>query len=39
VLFRSKDILNLTTDAQYDLYIKTDLTKHIQQTIKSLIVL
>jgi AcrR family transcriptional regulator len=34
-----KDILNLTTDAQYDLYIKTDLTKHIQQTIKSLIVL
>ena len=34
-----KDILNLTTDAQYDHYIKTDLTKHIQQTIKSLIVL
>lgn len=34
-----KDILNLTTDAQYDHYIKTDLTKHIQQTIKSLIVI
>ena len=34
-----KEILNLTTDAQYDHYIKTDLTKHIQQTIKSLIVL
>ncbi|KAB1157623.1 TetR/AcrR family transcriptional regulator [Flavobacterium luteum] len=31
------EILNLNTDEQYNQYIKTDLTKHIQQTIKSLI--
>lgn len=33
-----KEILDLTTEEQYNHYIKNDLTKHIQQTIKSLIV-
>lgn len=31
------EILKLTTDSAYDHYIKTDLTKHIQQTIQSLL--
>lgn len=33
-----KDVLNLKTEEQYDQYILNDLTKHIQQTIKSLLV-
>ena len=33
-----KDVLNLKTEEQYDQYILSDLTKHIQQTIKSLLV-
>ncbi|PWA04337.1 TetR/AcrR family transcriptional regulator [Flavobacterium psychrotolerans] len=33
-----KEILDLNTEEQYNHYIKNDLTKHIQQTIKSLIV-
>ncbi len=33
-----KEILNLNTEEQYNIYIKNELTKHIQQTIKSLIV-
>lgn len=32
-----KEILNLETEADYDKYIKTELTSHIQQTIKSLL--
>ena len=32
-----REILNLNTEEQYNTYIKNDLTKHIQQTIKSLI--
>lgn len=32
-----REILNLDTEEQYDYYIKNDLTKHIQQTIKSLL--
>lgn len=32
-----KEILNLETEADYDKYIKTELTTHIQQTIKSLL--
>ena len=32
-----EDILGLDTDEKYNLYIKNDLTKHIQQTIKSLL--
>lgn len=34
-----KEILNLNTEEQYNTYIKNDLTKHIQQTIKSLILI
>jgi AcrR family transcriptional regulator len=33
-----EDILNLKTEETYNNYIKTDLTKHIQQTIKALLV-
>lgn len=33
-----EDILELKTDLQYNNYIKNDLTKHIQQTIKALLV-
>ena len=33
-----EDILNLKTEVQYDNYIKNDLTKHIQQTIKALLI-
>lgn len=33
-----EEILNLKTDEDYDNYVKTDLTKHIQQTIKSLLI-
>ncbi|TDD95228.1 TetR/AcrR family transcriptional regulator [Flavobacterium cellulosilyticum] len=33
-----EEILDLKTDTQYDNFIKTDLTKHIQQTIKALLV-
>lgn len=33
-----EDILGLNTDTQYNNFIKTDLTKHIQQTIKALLV-
>lgn len=32
------DLLNLDTDEKYNNYIKIDLTKHIQQTIKALLV-
>jgi len=32
-----EEILGLTTDEAFDNYIKTDLTKHIQQTIKALL--
>lgn len=32
-----KEIMNLETEADYDKYIKTELTSHIQQTIKSLL--
>lgn len=33
-----EDILNLKTEEAYNNYIKTDLTKHIQQTIKALLI-
>jgi AcrR family transcriptional regulator len=33
-----EDLLNLKTEESYTNYIKTDLTKHIQQTIKALLV-
>ena len=33
-----EDILNLKTEEAYNNYVKTDLTKHIQQTIKALLV-
>ena len=33
-----EDILNLKTEEAYNHYIQTDLTKHIQQTIKALLV-
>lgn len=33
-----EDILNLKTEQDYNNYIKTDLTKHIQQTIKALLI-
>jgi AcrR family transcriptional regulator len=33
-----EEILELKSDIQYDNYIKNDLTKHIQQTIKALLV-
>ncbi len=33
-----EEILNLKTDEDYDNYVKTDLTKHIQQTIKALLI-
>jgi AcrR family transcriptional regulator len=33
-----KDLLNLTTENLYNQYIKTSLTKHIQQTIKALLI-
>lgn len=32
------DLLNLNTEELYNNYIKTDLTKHIQQTIKALLI-
>jgi len=32
------ELLNLETEEAYDNYIKTDLTKHIQQTIKALLI-
>ena len=32
-----EDILNLKTEEAYNNYVKTDLTKHIQQTIKALL--
>ncbi len=32
------EILNLNSDEKYDQYIKNELTKHIQQTIKSLLI-
>ena len=33
-----EEILNLKTDEEFDNYTKTDLTKHIQQTIKALLI-
>ena len=33
-----EEILDLKTDEAFDYYIKTDLTKHIQQTIKALLI-
>lgn len=33
-----ESLLNLTTEAMYNNYIKTNLTKHIQQTIKALLI-
>lgn len=33
-----EEILNLNTETQYNDYIKNDLTKHIQQTIKALLI-
>lgn len=33
-----EEILDLKTDEDYDNYVKTDLTKHIQQTIKALLI-
>lgn len=33
-----KELLNLKTEESYNNYIKTDLTKHIQQTIKALLI-
>jgi AcrR family transcriptional regulator len=33
-----EDILNLKTEEAYNNYVKTDLTKHIQQTIKALLI-
>jgi hypothetical protein len=33
-----EELLNLKTEAMYNEYIKTSLTKHIQQTIKALLV-
>lgn len=33
-----EEMLNLKTDEAFDHYIKTDLTKHIQQTIKALLI-
>lgn len=33
-----EEILNLKTDEEFDNYVKTDLTKHIQQTIKALLI-
>lgn len=33
-----EEILNLKTDEDYNNYVKTDLTKHIQQTIKALLI-
>jgi hypothetical protein len=33
-----EDLLNLKTEEAYNNYVKTDLTKHIQQTIKALLV-
>ncbi|MDD5151548.1 MAG: TetR family transcriptional regulator [Flavobacterium sp.] len=33
-----EEILNLKTESQYNNYIKNDLTKHIQQTIKALLI-
>jgi AcrR family transcriptional regulator len=33
-----QNLLNLKTEADYDNYIKSDFTKHIQQTIKALLV-
>ena len=33
-----KNLLNLTTETLYNNYIKTNLTKHIQQTIKALLI-
>ena len=32
-----EEILNLTTDEAFDTYVKTDLKKHIQQTIKAIL--
>lgn len=32
-----EDILNLTTDEAFDTYVQTDLKKHIQQTIKAIL--
>ncbi|KAF2332608.1 TetR/AcrR family transcriptional regulator [Flavobacterium daemonense] len=36
--FFFEELLNLTTEEMYNNYIKTSLTKHIQQTIKALLV-
>lgn len=33
-----EEILNLKTDEEFDNYVKNDLTKHIQQTIKALLI-
>lgn len=33
-----EDLLNLETEESFNTYIKTDLTKHIQQTIKALLI-
>ena len=33
-----EEILDLKTDESYNNYVKTDLTKHIQQTIKALLI-
>jgi len=33
-----ENLLNLTTETLYNNYIKTNLTKHIQQTIKALLI-
>ena len=33
-----EEILNLKTDEEFNHYVKTDLTKHIQQTIKALLI-